>query len=293
MPIPLPEKTDLPCFVYGLFKPDELAFQRVSAFLGDSPVRAAAAGTLWIRDGLPLLEPSSDAQVDGHLLRFEPSKAAQAYAVICEFEPEHQYRWQTLSLLEPSMPANALVGRKPRHGSVHSEVDNWSSDQDPVFLYGVLEVKAVADKEGLKEFESAPPDSFDWPRFFRLQMAYLLLWSAIERYTALSFGPDLEPWDRVKLLGEQALFKESLAQVLKREDRVVDSRDPTDSFRLSAANPLSSCKYFYQVRCNLGHRGKGAWSDGEKVRLALNDLLQIFELILKGSLLGRRQKLQV
>jgi hypothetical protein len=151
----------------------------------------------------------------------------------------------------------------------------------------VLEVKAVADKEGLKEFESAPPDSFDWPRLFRLQMAYLLLWSAIERYTALCFGPDLKPLDRVKLLGEQPLFKESLAQVLQREDKVVDSRDSKHSFRLSAANPLSSCKYFYQVRCNLGHRGKGAWSDGEKVRLALNELLRIFELILKGSVQSR------
>jgi hypothetical protein len=292
MPMALPPKTDLPCFVYGLFKPDELAFQRLSEFLEDSPVQATAAGTLWVRDGLPLLEPSSDARVDGYLLRFNASKGAQAYDVISKFEPAHQYRWQTLPLLQPSVTANALVGLKSSKGSVHCEEPTWSSRDDPVFSYGVREVKAVVDREGHQKFESAPPDSFDWPRFFRLQMAYLLLWSAIERYTALSFGPDEDSLVRVKLLGQYASFKESIAQVINRKDTVVDSRDPNDSLRLDAKNPVSSAKYFYQIRCNLGHRGKGAWNEAEKVRLALNDLLRIFELILKDAL-GGHPKLQV
>ena len=175
---------------------------------------------LLLRDGLPLFDRASGTRLSGYLLRWDASKAADAYRVISEFEPEHQYYWGETRLLGPSVLANVLVGRRPRQGSEPCEAASWSSKDDPVFSHGVREVRVVVEREGHKKFESAPPESFDWPRFFKLQMAYLLLWSAIERYTALSFGPDLDPWDRVKLLGEQALFKESLPLVVKRKDKL-------------------------------------------------------------------------
>lgn len=119
-------------------------------------------------------------------------------------------------------------------------------------------------------------------------MAYLLLWAGIERYTALSYGPGLDPSARLKQFGDDSRFKEALAHTVERGDKVFDARDPTAAFHLDPARPASSSKYFYQVRSNLSHRGKGAWSDGEKVRLALVDLLQVFERMLEKSDLSAR-----
>jgi len=38
-----------------------------------------------------------------------------------------------------------------------------------------------------------PDDPKFWRVFFRLQAAYLLLWSVVERYAALRYGPGLRP----------------------------------------------------------------------------------------------------
>jgi hypothetical protein len=45
-----------------------------------------------------------------------------------------------------------------------------------------------------------------WSSFFRLQAAYLLLWSISERYIALRFGPGLGPWVRVSSWARDTSF---------------------------------------------------------------------------------------
>ena len=57
-----PPNTALPVFVYGMFKPGELGFERLrEMLLAGSPTPARVAGRLWIRDGLPLLECTGTA----------------------------------------------------------------------------------------------------------------------------------------------------------------------------------------------------------------------------------------
>ena len=114
-------------------------------------------------------------------------------------------------------------------------------------------------------------------------MAYLLLWSAIERYTAFAYGPGLDPVERVKRLGNDSLFVAAAQDVIKRSDCVYDSRDPDQRYDLKRDKPENSSLYFYGVRSNLSHRGKGAYADGEKVRKSLNELLAIFDRLLAGS----------
>jgi hypothetical protein len=136
------------------------------------------------------------------------------------------------------------------------------------------------------QFSSAPPHGFDWPRLFRLQMAYLLLWSAVERYCALAHGPTLEPLRKIDALGADSAFREQLARVVKRTDRVYDSRSPDAHADLKPSNPSSSARYYYQVRSNLSHRGKGAWRDGEIVRQSLIELFTIFSAVLESTHVG-------
>jgi hypothetical protein len=130
---------------------------------------------------------------------------------------------------------------------------------------------------------STRPASFDWPRLFCLQMAYVLFWAVMERYAALAYGPNLEPMEKVRQIGADPLFQAALQSTVERTHRVFDSRDPASRATLHVRHPGSSAKYYYQVRCNMSHRGKGAWQDGELVRQSLIELLSIFTAMLENA----------
>lgn len=280
----LPDAVDLPFFAYGLFKPNELAHQQIQKFINGEPATAYVRGALWIRDGLPLLKPDGPDIVSGYLLHFRNDNAGEAYGVISRFEPKEQYYWEEIALGSPKGKANVLVGRKPEVASIKYDGGEWSCRHDPVFTFGLDIVREAADKFGNREFRFDPPDSFDWPRLFRLQMAYLLLWSAIERYASLCYGPQLDPMEKLKRLGGDPAFMSALRQEVTRTERVYDSRDPDDHADLNPQCGISSAKYYYFVRNNLSHRGKGTWKDGEIIRQSLNELCSIFRLVLKKRL---------
>jgi len=284
-PLPLPSDTSLPFFAYGALKPAEIAHEQIRAFLASEPTSTTVSGSLWLRDGLPLLKSAGGGTVQGYVLRFRDSDAAQAYHRICAFEPRKHYKWgMTEALLEPPLRVNVLVGKQLDRGrAVPAERNAWSLADDPVFSHGLEVVRRVIQLDAVNEFVSAPPDAFDWDRFFRLQMGYLLLWSAIERYSALLSGPHVDPLKRIMALGQYEPFQRALGQVLTRTDQVSDTRDPTDTYKLSPSDPAMSLKYYYQIRNNLSHRGKGAWHDGELVRQSLRELEQMFTAVLQAS----------
>jgi hypothetical protein len=279
--VPPPLNTSLPFFAYGSLKPGEPAHHQVQQFLSQAPSPAMIDGRLWIRDGLPLLELDSPERrlIEGFLLSFSPELSEKAYATICAFEPRKHYSWREgVMLRDPRVAVNVLVGLKLERGrAVVLEASSWTLRDDPVFSYGLLEVERSISSEAGSGF-----DFPDWPRFFRLQMAYLLLWSAVERYAALLLGPGLEPSARVRSLGRHEVFQAAFRKAdIRRRDQVCDSRDPADVYVLDPANPSKAALYYYQVRNNLSHRGKGAWADGEIVRNSLVELKRILDLILK------------
>jgi hypothetical protein len=213
---------------------------------------------------------------------FAKEKYLQAYETICRFEPKSVYFWKSTTLLSPAVRANVLLGKKLNSGRPQDlEEESWSFRRDPVFTHGLKVVETAVLQWGQQPFESAPPEYFDWPRFFQLQMAYLLLWSAIERYSAFAYGPALSPEDRIKALGRDAGFLSALQNELRSEPREVsDSRDPSERSVFGLDHPEEAAEYFYRVRSNLSHRGKGAWVDGEIVRQTLVSLFAIFKAML-------------
>lgn len=68
-----PSDQNSPFFAYGLLKPGELAFPLLEPFVA-SRERAWTHGKLWLRDGIPLLDPDAGGQVAGWLLWFEPAE---------------------------------------------------------------------------------------------------------------------------------------------------------------------------------------------------------------------------
>jgi hypothetical protein len=283
---PPPNNLKLPFFSYGIFKSGELAYQRLRPYVEGAPMSATVNGVLWLRDGLPLLEQSASGTVRGCLLGFRPSRETEAYRLVSETEPANHYEWAEMevALADGSrLDANALAGRDPQQASSLLEGEEWTGREDPVLTYAIELIRETSKNSAGAVFESAPPESFDWPRFFRLQMAYLLLWSAIERYAALAYGPNLKPMQKLRAISEDAFFAEALRGLNDRTDEVFDSRDPKSSYKLDVKNPWSSANYYYQVRSNMSHRGKGAWRDGEVVRQSLTGLLEIFEVMLARS----------
>jgi hypothetical protein len=275
----LPTRLDLPYFAYGLLQPGELGYKQIESFV-HSQRPAKVAGALSSRDGIPMMSLGSSGVVHGWLLAFaEPT--SEAYTAIASFEPRKLYRW-TEVVTDDGVQANSLVAGATT-GSRPLEEERWSGKEDPVFTHAMSVIRDVADgPDGATPFASVPPQALDWSRFFRVQMAYLLLWSALERYLSLVYGPTLDPNNKLSKLGSDAAFARHLGTIGGHGRRVYESRS-RESAVLDVANPKRAAEYFYVIRSNLSHRGKGAWGEAEMVREALRDLSAVFRRMLAES----------
>jgi hypothetical protein len=272
----VPDDTTLPYFAYGLFKPGEPLYRHIQDLVDGAPNSAMVYGSLRVRDGLPLLKTPAQGTVSGTVIRFAPGLGDRAYSEIGQREPRKHYRWEVAGLADPpELRVNVLVGKSPDKGSVDTESGEWRSGHDALLRDGLALVASMTEKHASVRFSGAPPDSFEWERFFTLQMTYLFLWTVIERYAALAYGPDLEPGEKVAELGADPLFGSLLQPTVKRTHRLFNTKDPDDDYRLDGANPMKSARYYQQVRNNLTHRGKGAWHDAETVRQSLQELLTV------------------
>jgi hypothetical protein len=275
-----PDDVTLPLFAYGLLKPGELAFSLLEPYVV-SHAKATAPGTLWMRDGIPLFDPNGPGSVVGELLWFDPDRLGEAWSAVSSFEPATQYKWLVVEARAggTGAAANVLEGRRVRDGTAGEDVHEWSATWDPVFREGLDEVRLLV-QEAAPNGVAPQPDTRDlWHSFFRLQAAYLLLWSIVERYTALRFGPAQDPWPRVVQLGKDTSFRQAVVAAGAKPGEVVDSRDPKNHHRL-AEDGTGAAEYFYQVRSNLSHRGKSAFRDAQLVLKAATELEQTIQILL-------------
>jgi hypothetical protein len=163
-------------------------------------------------------------------------------------------------------------------------VQEWSAAQDPAFTEGLAEVERLTGEAAPHGSVPPQPDTPElWSSFFRLQAAYLLLWSIVERYTALRFGPGLDPGVRVNMLGDDPSFLKAVADADVKPGRVTDSRDPSKHPSM-AADGAGAAKYFYRIRSNLSHRGKSAFQDARLVHKAVTELFRAMQILLERQL---------
>lgn len=278
----LPDNEQLPFFTYGLFKPGEPAFMQISKHV-KSYKPEEIGGYLFVRDGVPLLEPSED-KVEGFMLRFAESYAKEAYRRIADFVLTNHYKWQEFDFpnghsQKDTSRVNVLVGIRPSEGSVElKNKSSWSAKDDAVFNEGMAIIQETIGKFGEVNLASG---TLDWHGFFRLQMAYSLLWMAIERFCRLAYGLELPPERKRDYFGGDAAFVDALQETLKDERQLYNPNDPDHPIRLSPRNTMSSLRYYYTVRNNLSHKGKGEERDGLIVQLSLKELFKIFSQVLK------------
>lgn len=267
-----PTNIDLPFFAYGLFKPGQLAFFQLREVVKSVTDPAHIAGSLRLRDGLPIIDQAGGGSVRGALLTFLSARASEAYDRISSMEPDKHYRWHEDQV--GGKAANVLVGRSPRRGSVPCEEAEWDGWNDPLFTAALDVVE-----------ETRKSQAFDWnlKPLFRLQMAYLLLWTSIERYVSLRYHLGDKVTEKVGRLAHESAFAQSLRGHVQGQREVYRADRPGEKEVLDPQSPDKAVRYYYQVRSNITHRGKGVVRDYELVEKSLQELLPIFRDVLKAA----------
>jgi len=278
----LPNNLNLPFFAYGIFKKGELAFLSIMDLVKDIDERASVKGILYLRDGLPILDPNLDqydqAQVVGSLIHFKNNHSIEAYERINRLEPDKQYEWMETKTKQKEK-CNYLIGIKPKIGSVEDDY-GWNGKDDPLFTDALKVIRKVLDNN--RGFDKG------FKPMFKLQMAYLLLWSAIERYASLRYHLGGKSWNKIKHIKDDDIFKELLHENVEENvgqyRRVQRADRPTEHYELNPKKPKESLEYYYQIRNNISHRGKGAVNPDHKiVEKSLHELLNIFDRALRNA----------
>ncbi len=274
-----PDEVDLPFFSYGLFRPGQMGFLQLKEFVCKVSGPTYVSGILRLRDGLPILDQSERGKVEGRLLWFKNGLEGEAYERISKMEPQHQYFWRPLQV--GGGLANVLVGKQPHKGggsmaeAGFEEETPWDSWTDPMFKTALDLVQQTIDDDSEQED--------DLIRMFRLQMAYMLLWSSIERYSSLRYHLGAQVMAKIDRIAEEPAFAAGLQQRVTERRSVYRADKPGDKSTLDAMNPSKSIEYYYQVRSNIAHRGKAGRMDLIRVKDCLVELLPIFRQMLQKA----------
>lgn len=268
-----PGDPHLPFFTYGLFQPGELGYLQLRDLVERRVRGQTIKGALRLRDGLPILDPAGQDRVQGTILYFLQGCEGEAYDRIAKLEPDKYYRWAVTPA--EAGRANFLAGKSPSKGSILSDENAWTGRDDPLFTVALEVVGEILKRN--RKF------AWDLKPLFRLEMAYLLLWSAIERYVSLRYHLGDKAAEKVKNLAHEAAFRETLKEVVKEPRNLFRADDPGSGYVLSGAAPDKSLLYYYQVRNNIVHRGKSSPHDHERLRLSLEELLVIFRAVLNDA----------
>ena len=271
--MPPPTRVDLPFFAYGLFKPGQLGFDSLREHVSDVDLGSSVDGALFERDGVPLFSDQSgypSTSVSGALITFTPGQESLAYQKIANIEPEKQYKWekrQTTGGIE----ANVLVAKSHKNGAHHVERSNWDGREDPLLKEALDLVEAIlvnADRKPKYTDNSVE-------RTFELQMAYMLLWTSIERYTSLRYHLRKNVMAKIMSMADEKGFQDALQKYVT-DEREVYSTDDDESKKLSRRKPRKALQYYYQVRSTAVHRGKTQPYDAGILVKCIEELLQVF-----------------
>ena len=271
-PVNFPKNPSLPFFTYGIFKPGQIAYSRIEKYVDES-FPCQINYRMLIRDGVPLISPdeSIHSKTEGVLIKFKEKSSKKAYKTICITEPKELYEWKVIKVGD--IKANVLVGKNHNIGSSYFEGDYgyYDGKEDPFFDEAIR----VVEKELEGEFNGMG----DMEGLLKLQMAYILLWTSIERYCTLKydiFG------SKINKLSKDWLFRKGLNRYV-HEKRTVFSAEDLREYTLDPEKHYHSVRYYYTIRCNVAHRGKAIYSDEKMLRQSLEELLNIFKDMLDDT----------
>ena len=179
-----PENIDLPFFAYGIFKPNQIAYSKIEKYVEKS-INSEINYYMKERDGVPILidNTSKSNYTQGNILYFKENQKEIAYKKISNTTSKALYEWKTIKIGKEEV--NILFGVNTDLGSTIPELSytDYNGKNDPFFKEAIKLIES--NLENLK-------NTYRIMGFFELQMNYMLLWSAIDRYTHLKYNKNTE-----------------------------------------------------------------------------------------------------
>lgn len=262
----------LPFFSYGLFKPKQLGYFRIKEYVKNTKIDVFIQGQLKERDGIPIYIENKNTKVKGCIIEFNDGE--KAYERINEIEPDAIYDWN--EIIVENTKVNILKGKKINKGVYDLEgVEEWDGKQDPLFIQGFELIKSIIDNN---KTIKGNPIKYEYKPFFQLQMAYMFLWSIIERYAALRYHLGNRVRDKISQIEDEPYFKKCIEKYIDIKNRSIISLNRygtslNETFLNKDYSPLS---YYFTLRSNVVHRGKSVPNEFDKLKTALNELYNIF-----------------
>lgn len=273
--LPLPKNPNLDFFAYGFLKKGELDFNIIKELVAGEPAKDSCRGTLYEKDGVPIFASEGERLIPGQVIHFKSGR--EGYELINKIEPAVYYEWGT-KVTNGGKQVNVLTVNqnvydrfhKNVKGAVISETEEWHCSSDPLFNKGMQFLKeSYFDR--IKEIETNCYDGSDneYARVFEMQMAYMFLWSIIDRHNTLKYklgssklslkndelADDKYFIDSLKLLKDHFLTKP--------DEHVYDSSKGRyckfvieDFKRAPELYAKDILNFYYQIRNNAVHRGK-------------------------------------
>ena len=276
----LPDDISLPFFAYGIFKPRQVAYSKIKNHVDADKIRPVKVNYLMKhRDGVPILVDGENEyhHTEGTLLTFRPGHEKDAYYTIARTLSEKLYEWKIIMI--NGKRVNALFGVNPDYGSNYiesrSERVNFNGKNDPFF------------DDALKLIEknlNSNNHSSGLEPFFELQMNYMLLWSAIERYSSIKYNKS--KGENNRRFAKQKAFREGIKKFEDEYHHPVFSTEDLRMHEFDANDENKTLYYYYTFRCNIVHRGKSMRSDYVMLKQATEELLEIFKNILEDTFDG-------
>lgn len=263
-----PQDTTLCFFTYGILKPGQIAYSKIRDEICEK-VESEIDYSMLHRDGVPILT-NRQGKTQGYIYYFKDNE--MAYNIICESFSNKLYKWRTVEI--DGEEVNVLFGVKPNKGSEYIESDrdrvSFDGRRDPLF------------KEGLELIrENLEAEPYSWEKgFFKLQMNYMLLWSAIDRFSRLRYNKEKEHENRMEMANEK-IFRDGLKKYADKGHRSVFNTEQLFPNKFDIDNPRHCINYYYTLRCNIVHRGKSSMRDIDMLEQATRELLDIFEYMLE------------
>ena len=276
----LPDDINLPFFAYGIFKPGQIAHPKIKRFVDEYTDNVKISYLMKHRDGVPILIEGENErfQTEGTIIKFKEGKQRKAYGTISKTELRKLYEWKTISINGETV--NVLFGVNPENGSDYIENKKESicfdGKNDPLFKEAIELIE-----ENLKSSEH----SWKAENFFKLQMNYILLWSAIERYSSIKYNKPLKKWNNEQFAKEKE-FEKGIKKFKGKRHMPVYSTEDLKMYEFDADDAFKTLNYYYTFRCNIVHRGKSMYNDYKMLKTAADELLEIFKNILEDTFDG-------
>ena len=270
---------EYPFFSYGIFKPGQLAFSEIEKYV-DKISYNSIDYQMCIRDGVPVIDKKENKNFKtyGYLIEFKKGSEKKAYEVISKTEPFDLYEWDEIKC--NGVNCKVLKGKYLEKGSSLSEYtfEEFYGHNDPLFN----EALELIDGYLKRRMPNSKQDfSSDIKNFFILQMHYMLLWTAIDRFSSLRYNKEKISNNNYHF-SQQQVFINALEN-MGIEERKIFTADNLRKYKLDADKSNWAINYYYKVRCNIVHRGKTFFNDYDDVHNSIKELSKIFKEVLTDT----------